>query len=164
VGGSDESSSISTEELLSTVADSAKKAEYKELICSATDDDPPLILNWKNIERFFNAAVASGAVLPFPPPHTVDGFKRYLMQKCRTPGSTGPIDNFAFPCTVAEIIQTGANFQALCYDPWFANVVAADPACVPIATLYVPRARSRARSNMLDRAIRFPPGQPALWG
>ena len=95
-----ECSAISIEQFLVDI-DGSKKEQYDQFIRNAPEDDPPLTVNWKRVDRFFNAKLALGGNMPFPPPHTVEGFKRYLMERGRTAESAVPIDDVAFPCSVA---------------------------------------------------------------
>jgi hypothetical protein len=126
---------------------------------NAGEDDPPVALNWINIAQFVVATINSGLAAPFAPV-TEAGLKAYIMAQGQAPGATVPIDNFIFPCSSAQVGQTTAKLICLCFDPFFANVVAYDPTCLPIARVYVPR----ARSNIMDIALLSPPNQPALWG
>jgi hypothetical protein len=163
--GSDSSTSnlevkaINIEVLLLGVEKSRREECRKAFrLMIVSEDEPLMALNWINAEGFLRAAVAYGGI-PFVP-HTVDGLKDYIMKLGRAVDSAPPMYRFAFPCTLAQTIQTSTNFANMCFDPWFRAVAASDPTCVPIASFSVLTSHSN-----VDRIFLSPPDMAAaaLW-
>lgn len=139
-------------------------AEVEKL--AKSEDDPPLIFGWENVDAFVNSlnqeppVDAPPFVLPALPIST-EQFKLTLLNEVRDRNdqSTTPVGTSVIPCTQSQYGRAVGVASALRFEPWF-QTIAARPGTTPIARIYVPR----PRSNTVDEAIdpRLPPAAQ-LW-
>jgi hypothetical protein len=133
-------------------------------ICeNATENDPPLIFLWKNVDRFVTAipnVVGINPPFQIAPNPSVSQFKAALLNYVRVPTSPPPVQEGAITCTVLEFSQTIANLARIETNDWFLAVANADPTAVPIAAIMAPI----PRTNRIGDALTSPPGGVLFWG
>jgi hypothetical protein len=121
-----------------------------------SEDDPPLIFGWDNVDAFvdsLNQEAPSELPPPFdlpPLPINSGQFKLALLNSIRdrTDFRTVPVGTTVIPCTQKQVCVTGTDAACLRFDPWF-QAIAARPGTTPIAKIYIPR----PRSNTVDEAV-----------
>lgn len=128
--------------------------------------NPPVIFRWGRVTDFIAhvaAAAATGPLGPAPvwlPPEALadeSALKGAIINHVRVPSADDPLGTTALPCSMSQFGQVVCNLTQIMSHPWIQAVVAApipaNLAPFPLATVYVPR----ARSNILDVAFRDPP-------
>ena len=158
------SEEISIDQILNRNGDSMHILEVRKL--AKSEDDPPLIFGWENVDAFVNSLnqEAPADLPPFnlpAPPINTEQFKLALLNNIRDRNDkrTVPVGTSVIPCTQGQVGRAVGNAASLRFEPWF-QAIAARPGTTPIARIYV----LRPRSNTVDEAIEpRPPPAAQLW-
>jgi hypothetical protein len=158
------SEEISIDQILNRNGDSMHISEVRKL--AKSEDDPPLIFGWENVDAFVNSLnqEAPADLPPFDlpaPPINTEQFKLALLNNIRDRNDkrTVPVGTSVIPCTQGQVGRVVGNAASLRFEPWF-QAIAARPGTTPIARIYVPR----PRSSTVDEAIApRPPPAAQLW-
>jgi hypothetical protein len=130
---------------------------------TASENDPPLIFAWRNVQTFVDAIPHVHLAPPFALPQnpSVEEFKTALLNFARFPGSQFPQSMAILPCTITEITNVCGKLAKLEDNPWFVAVAAYNPLAVPIASLVTPH----PRKSFVGLAYSSPPDAGCLlWG
>lgn len=142
---------------------------YQEImeLAEKADDDPPVIFEWENVDKFVaainTARRAVVAIPPLPPglefpvndnaldiDLDVHDFKCAILQYARVANAATPVGTTALPGTVAECCKCTSMLALLNVDPWTAHIVGYGGLNIlPVASIYIPK----ARSNTLEGAM-----------
>eukprot|EP01031_Cornospumella_fuschlensis_P040960 gene40960-49966_t len=142
-----------------------EKQKLKEICKSGSEEDPPLIIAWKNVHLFVETIpnLVEPVQPPFelPPMPTVVQFKEAMLAYVRTASGAAPAVELAvLPCTIGQFSLAIGVLCRLETHPWCQAIAAANPEALPLAAVLVPV----PRSNTVTVAIQSPPGAIALWG
>jgi hypothetical protein len=161
----EESGEMGINQILDSNGDSMHITKVKDL--AKSEDDPPLIFGWENVDAFvhsLNLEAPANLVPPFQlpaPPINPGDFKLALLNSLRDQNDrrTIPVGTSVIPCSQSQFGRTVGKAASLRFNPWF-QAIAARRGTTPIAKIYVPR----PRSNTVDEAIdpEMPPAAP-LW-
>ena len=159
-----EPTEVSIDQILNRNGDGMHITEVKKL--AKSEDDPPLIFGWENVETFVNSLNQQPPV-DLPPfnlpalPISTRQFKLTLLNfiRDRNDQRTTPVGTSVIPCTQSQCCRAASAAGTLRYNPWF-QAIAARPGTTPLARIYVPR----PRSNTVDEAIEpWPHPAAQLW-
>jgi hypothetical protein len=137
----------------------------KEL--AKSDDDPPLIFGWENVDAFVSS-LNQEAPANFPAPFLLPDlpinsgqFKLALLTNLRDQNDprSRPVGTSVIPCTQSQCSRAVGKAADLRFNPWF-QAIAARPGTTPIAKIYIPRPRSNTVDEAIDPSL---PPAASLW-
>ncbi|GMF18006.1 unnamed protein product [Phytophthora lilii] len=135
---------------------------------------PPVVLGWKQVDKFVlaietaraQADAPGGEALPpspleLPAVVTVQKFKEAVLDFLKPQENAARLGTSCLLCSMPESVTVGYKLRVLDEDPWIRRIVAVgEPRALPIACVYMPRG---LRSRALDQVT--PSGTlNCLWG